>query len=89
MLGVLFVSICTNSAAKLYHFAISTKHLLTFLASKITIYDTLLNFLSFSLHFENYHIVFPPHSLHIVILFKKKAVVFGHNGLNSIHYYIY
>ena len=73
MLGVLFVSICTNSGAKLYHFVISTKYLLTFLALKFILSDTLLDFQSFSLHFENYHILSPPHSLHIVILLKNQG----------------
>ena len=73
MLGVLFASICTNSAAKVYHFALIAKILLTFLALTIGLSDTLLNFHSFSLHFEIFHPISLPYSLHIVILHKNEG----------------
>ena len=56
-----------NSAAKVYHFVIVTKLLLTFLALKFNPSDILLNFYRFYLHFENYHILSSPHTLHNVI----------------------
>ena len=73
MLGVLFVSICTNLAAKVYHFAIPTKNPLTFLLQNFNQTDTLLDFYSFSLHFENFQPISLPYSLHIVILHKKEG----------------
>ena len=73
MLGVLFVSICTNLAAKVYHFVISAKILLTFLALNFDLSDTLLDFRSFSLHFENFQSISFPYSLHIVILHKNEG----------------
>ena len=56
-----------NSAAKVYHFVIVTKLLLTFLALKFNPSDILLNFYRFYLHFENYHILSSTHTLHNVI----------------------
>ena len=73
MLGVLFVSICTNLAAKVYHFVITAKILLTFLALKTGLSDTLLDFRSFPLHFEIFQPISLPYSLHIVILHKNEG----------------
>ena len=73
MLGVLFASICTNSAAKLYHFAIPTKNLLTFLLQNFNQTDTLLDFCSFPLLFEIFQPLSFPDSLHIVILQKNEG----------------
>ena len=48
-----------NSGAKVYHFVIVAKILLTFFALNFDLSDTLLNFCSFSLHFE----IFQPFTL--------------------------
>jgi hypothetical protein len=64
-----------NSAAKVYHFAILTKLLLTFLALKFNPTNTLLNFYIFSLHYGNHHIHSPPHTLHNVILANLLSVI--------------
>jgi hypothetical protein len=75
------------SGAKVYHFVIVAKVLLTFLTLKFNSSDTLIDFYLFFLHFEIFHSLFLPYSLHIVILQKIKAAVFEHNGLNTIYYY--